>query len=180
MLGEGDFVLAGSCDRPLPKEGSQGDDLRKLGLGTNVLYWFGDDPALGTQAGVIPTGYDPGPLYKEWIRGVHAPGFLTFGPYVSFPGVGSFNVWFFIEIRNRGGAGEDVLTADITDSDNAGAILATVTLKVGNFPAGIEGFQIFTQKDISLPSNHKIESRIFAHGGANIKLWGIRWEVYRL
>jgi hypothetical protein len=179
MLEANDFVLVGASDRSLPKEVSQGDDLRKLGLGTEVLYWFGDDPELGTQTGQIPNGYLSKPLYKEWLRGVHSPGCFSFGPYVRLQGVGSFKVWFFIEVTNRGGAGEEVLTADITDTDNGLEIIASGTFKVSDFPAETNGYTIYSP-NFSIRSNNRIESRIFAKGGASLKLWGIRWEVNAL
>lgn len=179
MLETNDFVLSGASDRSMPANISEGSDLRALGLGTEVLHWFGDDPALGTQTGQIPNGFTSRPLYKEWLRGVHAPGYFSFGPYISIQGVGSFKVWFFIEMRNRGGAGEEVLTVDISDYDNGGAILLSGTFRVSDFPAGTDGFTIYCNS-LSIPSNHRIESRVFAKGGASLKLWGIRWEVNTL
>jgi hypothetical protein len=176
-----DFTLAGGPVRPSITKVKQGDDLRKLGLGTSVFFWFGDDGALGTLVGQVPPGFLSRPLYKEWIRGVHGAGFFSYGPYQRLEGVGSFRVWFFLEISNRGNAGDEVLTADVSDYDNGGAAIAgPTTFKVQDFPAGTDGFTIYSP-ELSIPAgNHRIEARIVAKGGASLKLWGIRWEVNTL
>lgn len=171
-----DLILAGGADRPSPLIPA-GADPRKLGLGTVVMFWHGDDSALGTLVGGVPVGYLSRPLYKQWLRGHHSPGTFSYGPYQRLEGIGSFKVWFFIEITNRGAAGDEVLTADVSDFDNGGAVLVSKTFRVSDFPSGTDSFCIYS-RELTIPNgNHRIETRIAAKGGASIKLWGIRWEI---
>jgi len=172
-----DFTISGGLIRTPPTYAPDDASFRMRALGTVVMHWFGDSPALGTNVGQIPGGYLTAPLYKEWLRGVHGAGYFSYGPFERLDGVGSFQVWFFIEVTNRGGAGDDVLTADVVDHDNGGSPLASGTFKVSDFPVGLAGFTIYSPI-LNIPSgNHRIESRIFARGGASLKLWGIRWEI---
>ena len=98
-----DLILVVGADRPSPLIGAK-ENPRNLGLGTVVIFWHGDDSVLGTLVGSLPSGYLSRPLYKQWLRGVHSPGWFSYGPYQRLDGVGTFKVWFFIEVTNRGGA----------------------------------------------------------------------------
>ena len=62
-----DLMIAGGPGRPSVAAIKPGDDLLKLGFGTTVHFWFGDDGALATIVGQIPPGFLTRPLYKEWI-----------------------------------------------------------------------------------------------------------------
>ena len=152
------------------------DDPLKLGLGTNVLFWHGDDSALGTKVGGVPNGYLSRPFYKQWTRGVDDNGHFSFGPYHRIEGTGSFRVWFFIEVTNRGNSKDKVVTVDISDYDGGKALCGPTTFNVKDFPKKTDGFIIYSP-DMKIPSNNRIETRLFTEGGATLKLWSIRWEI---
>ena len=152
--------------------------LEATGLGAIAENWHGDD--LPYTTGGPPTGYVNKPGYKEWIKGVHAPGHFSFGPYYVPSGVGSLSqIFFCCDHSNRGNADDDIATFDCVDYNQGGANLVNpLTVKVRDLPSNSWGFVVYLQGNgIEINPKMKIETRIFAHGGANIRFFKLHWTV---
>ena len=147
---------------------------RRVGLGTTVITWFGDDSALGMQTGQIPPGYVTGPKFKQWLRGVHSTNlWFQVGPYQRLEGVGGFTAKLFGVIGNR--ANGDVLHTDIYDYTSGTSYNAT-TFPLSAFPTNSDGFVIF-YPSVTLQSGHLYETRVMCKGAASISVYMLRWEV---
>lgn len=155
-------------------------DPKAKSLGSSVYLWHGDD--LPRRVGGPPRGYVTKTYMTEWTRGKDDKGYMSFGPYFKPSAVGSlFKLRFIMSLSNRGAADDQVLTADCVDHANNGAnLIRPVTFKVKNFPAGSEGFIIFSNRDISIKPGMNIETRVYARGGASLSLYQIRYDVHYL
>lgn len=147
-------------------------EFQKASLLGYTRFWKGSE--LPTRVGRISSGYSsiPSWLYTEKSD----VGYLSFGPYVEFPAGGLINsVLAIVEVTDRGGSSDDVLTIDVVDHPSP-AILER-TFKVSDFPSGTDTFGIYGGK-ISIPTGSNIETRIYKHSGATLKLWGLNWTWY--
>ena len=148
------------------------------GLGLHAYIWHGDD--LPRRVGGPPPGYITDTYMTQWIRGKDAAGYMSFGPYFNPTTVGSLlRVKWIMEIRDRGGANEDVLTVDCVDQSGGVDIFPPTTFKVSQFPANSDGFIIFSpNRNYSIDAGMNIETRVKAHGGASLKLHQIRYDIH--
>ncbi|WP_133510745.1 hypothetical protein [Candidatus Thiosymbion oneisti] len=147
----------------------------ELGLGTNVLFWHGDQ--LSMQTGQIPPGYVTDPYFKQWIRDRHDTGlWFSIGPYERLDGVGTFKAKLFGEIGNRGSG--DVLYTDIYDY-TSGKTYGAMTFPLSDFPTNSAGFRI-RYPAVTIESGHRYETRVRCLGAANVSIYSLRWEVNTL
>lgn len=155
-------------------------DPKAKSLGSEVSLWHGDD--LPRRVGGPPRGYVTKTYMTQWTRGADSVGYMSFGPYFRPSGTGSlFKIRIIMSLNNRGAATDDVLTVDVVDNADGGRNLITpVTFKVRNFPTESEGFIIFSTTEIAIKPSMKIESRVFAHGGASLSLYQIRFDAHYL
>jgi hypothetical protein len=149
-------------------------------LGSNAYVWHGDD--LPRRVGGPPLGYVSKTYITEWKRGRDSAGYMSFGPYFRPAGVGSlFMIRWIMSLSNRGGADEDVITVDCVDHDNGGTpLFPQTTFKVRQFPSGSDGFVVFSKNEVEIKPAMNIETRVFAHGGASLVLFQLRYDVHYL
>jgi len=153
-------------------------DPQATGLGLNALIWHGDD--LPNRVGGPPRGYVTKTYMTQWLRGSDDAGYMSFGPYFEPGGIGRlFQIRCIMSLDNHGGNDEDVLTFDCVDHNDGGrALIPSATFKVRDFPSSSEswGFIIFSIGELEIKPGMSIETRVFAHGGASLYLYQLRYD----
>ncbi|TKI82900.1 hypothetical protein [Bacillus mycoides] len=148
---------------------------------TTRYSWEGDDISnLPMRVGEIPQLYSPSPGFRRFIRGVHEPGYLSYGPYLT-PDLGSLTgLYFFAFAENfTGNPNDPVAYFDLVNTANGSReeLANPLTLYVKDFPGIGKAFGVFLDNSIEVNNEMQIEARVRALGGGNLSLFHMYWYI---
>ncbi|MCC5468019.1 hypothetical protein [Pelosinus baikalensis] len=140
-------------------------------LGTEAYWWMGDE--LPMRTGQIPQGYITRPGYKMFNYNHHGIGHFSYGPYFDNTSLGQINVYYFMDaVRRLGGK---AFSVDIVDANDLEHPLTSATFTVNQLPRESSGFIVYV-RGIRIKPGQKLEFRVFAEGGSDLRLFMIRME----
>jgi hypothetical protein len=149
-------------------------------LATIRYSWEGDDIdnlPMNENAGEVPLiEYRPSPGFRTFLRDVHQPGYLSYGPYLTPDGLGSLTGLFFFSFAQNftGNPDDPVAFFDLINTANGARdeLANPLTLYVRDFSTEGQAFGVFLDNPVEVNSEmKKIEARVKALGGANLSFF---------
>ncbi len=141
-------------------------DLIVLRAGSGALRWQAEGPRIGHGTGRVET--------DGWLcqTGIDKPNdFIAFGPYERGLPTGANVARFRLKTDNNTADDQPVVTLDVRDNAN-GQLLASRTVTRRQFPVAGDYTELTLPFNLSgsNAANAQIETRVFWHGGAYLKL----------